>query len=343
VTVVGDRVHERVDRLLAEEQERWSAVDPDLRHPLEALRDFVGAGGKRLRPTFCYWAFVGAGGDPADPRIVDAGGALELLHTFAIIHDDVMDGSDQRRRLPTMHRTFIGDHVEGGWRGESRRFGEGAAVLVGDLAAMYGDVLLRSVPAEAHVVYDELRIELCAGQYLDLVGAVQGPRLVERAERIERYKSAKYTVERPLQFGAAVAGRLEELAEALSAVGLPLGEAFQLRDDLLGVFGDPAATGKPVGDDLRGGKLTPLLAAGVARVPPGEADPFARLGAVDLDDAEIDAMQEFLVSSGAVAKVEEDIERRFRTTLDAIRSLPFDAQARTALEELASYAAFRDH
>lgn len=343
LSMVGEQVRQRVDRLLAEEEARWTAVDTDLAAPLRALRDFVNGGGKRLRPTFCYWSFVGAGGDADDPRVLDAGGALELLHTFAIVHDDVMDGSDQRRNAPTIHRQFIDEHEDSSWRGESRRFGEGAAILVGDLATTYGDMLVRTLPPQAHSVFDELRIELCAGQFLDLAGSVHGPRDAERAARIARYKSAKYTVERPLHFGAAVVGRLDELGPGLSAAGLPLGEAFQLRDDLLGVFGDPEATGKPVGDDLRDGKLTPLLAAGTAAVTAGTADPLERVGADDLSADEIATMQAFLVESGAVAEVEEQIARLLDRTLEAIAALPYPTEVRAQLEELARYAALRDH
>jgi geranylgeranyl diphosphate synthase type I len=261
----GARAAQRILTLLDAEVERWQTVDPALVAPLLSLRELVAAGGKRLRPAFCHWAFVGAGGRADDSTVVDAGAAIELLHTFALVHDDVMDGSDRRRGLPSIHRRFIDLHHEAGWHGEARRFGEGSAILVGDFAFVYADVLMASAPAVARPVFDELRIELCVGQYLDLAATAAGGRDPGQARRIEWYKSGKYTVERPLHLGAALAGRLHDLRAPLSAVGLPLGEAFQLRDDLLGVFGDPAVTGKPVGDDLREGKLTPLVASAASR------------------------------------------------------------------------------
>ena len=189
-----------------------------------------------------------------------------------------MDGSTLRRGRPAVHAAFETRHDAIGGRGERRRFGEGAAILIGDFAFVYADILFAGAPDAARAVFDELRLELCVGQFLDLVGTAGGSADPEQAARIERYKSGKYTVERPLHLGAALAGRLDELAAPLSAVGLPLGEAFQLRDDLLGVFGDPAVTGKPVGDDLREGKLTPLVAAAAARADAGSSAAPGRLG-----------------------------------------------------------------
>jgi geranylgeranyl diphosphate synthase type I len=321
---------------------RWGTVDPSLEEPLVALRALVIAGGKRLRPAFCHWAFVGAGGAPDDPRVVDAGSALELLHTFALIHDDVMDGSDTRRGLPAIHAGAIDEHRSRAWRGEARRFGEGAAILVGDLAFVYADILFGEAPTPARGVFDELRVELCIGQYLDLVGTASGSNDPVQAARIERYKSGKYTVERPLHLGAALAGRLEELAAPLSAVGLPLGEAFQLRDDLLGVFGDEAVTGKPVGDDLREGKLTPLIADAAGRVDGAGASLLARVGRPDISDAEVASIQELLVETGARDEIEHAIERLVDRALDELARAPLTAEARVALAELATFVAWRD-
>ncbi|MFL6243571.1 MAG: polyprenyl synthetase family protein [Acidimicrobiia bacterium] len=339
---VGSRVEARIATLIDDEIARWRRVDPDLAEPLVALRDLVRAGGKRLRPAFCHWAFVGAGGAHDDPVVVDAGAALELLHTFALVHDDVMDGSNLRRGLPAIHRRFMTRHDVQRWRGEARRYGEGAAILVGDFAFVYSDILLRSAPEIARPVFDELRIELCVGQYLDLEGTASGSIDPVQAARIERYKSGKYTVERPLHLGAALAGRLEELADPLSAFGLPLGEAFQLRDDILGVFGDVAVTGKPVGDDLREGKLTPLVAAAAARATGSAARRLQNLGRADLDDAEIAGLQAVLVDTGAVDEVERSIERLVEQALDALAVAPIASEARVALEELGTFVAWRD-
>ena len=340
--VVDERVEQRVMALLDAEVERWSATDRALRAPVMALRALVAAGGKRLRPAFCHWAYAGAGGDHADPFAVDAGAALELLHTFALVHDDVMDGSDRRRGRASIHREFIDCHALNAWHGEPRRFGEGVAILVGDLAFVYADMLMTNASPLARRVFDELRVELCVGQFLDLAGTATGSRDPAAARRIERYKSGKYTVERPLHLGAALADRLEELKAPLSAFGLPLGEAFQLRDDILGVFGDPARTGKPVGDDLREGKLTPLVAAAAARARGTDARMLARLGDGDLTDADIAALQTVLIETGARAETEATIERLVAEALDALVRLPVTADAKQALEELGMFAAWRD-
>jgi geranylgeranyl diphosphate synthase type I len=339
---VGARAEARVIELLDEEITRWRAVDPVLGEPLAALRELVLAGGKRLRPAFCHWAFVGAGGSPDDPLVVNAGAALELLHTFALVHDDVMDGSRRRRGLAAIHEQFIARHDDAGRRGEGRRFGEGAAILVGDFAFVYADKLFGMASPVAREVFDELRVELCVGQFLDLVGTASGSSDAAQASRIARYKSGKYTVERPMHLGAALADRLDELAAPLSAVGLPLGEAFQLRDDILGVFGDASVTGKPVGDDLREGKLTPLVAFAARRADRNGAKLLENLGRQDLDDATIAAMQAFLVECGARDEVEHEIERLVEQSLVALISTPITSEARVALQELGTFVAWRD-
>ena len=339
---VGRRVDARILGVLDGELARWRNVDPELGEPIGALRALIAAGGKRLRPAFCHWAFVGAGGDPDDRRVVDAGAALELLHTFALVHDDVMDGSDQRRGLPAVHRAFIDRHLSRGWQGDPRRSGEGAAILVGDFAFVYADLVLGDIQPAARAIFDELRLELCVGQYLDLVGTASASRDPNQAVRIERYKSGKYTVERPLHLGAALAGAGDDVRLALSAVGLPLGEAFQLRDDLLGVFGDSSVTGKPVGDDLREGKLTPLIAAATTRVSGCDRNLLARVGSADLTPAEVVAIQDLLVACGAVAEIEGRIAARVEDALAALDRAPLTFEARDALAELTRFAAWRD-
>ena len=332
----------RVGALLDQEIHRWSAIDADLADLVECLADLIAAGGKRLRPAFCHWAFVGAGGDAADPMVVDAGGAFELLHAFALVHDDIMDGSDQRRGRATAHVSYAARHAREGWRGESRRFGEGVAILVGDLAFVYADMLMAAVPPEARAIYDELRVELNIGQYLDVLGTARGRASLATARRISSYKSGKYTVERPLHVGAALAGRLDELAGALSGYGLPLGEAFQLRDDLLGAFGDAVATGKPVGDDLREGKPTPLLAIAAQRATGAAARRLRRAGDPTLSDVEVRELQEVLVDTGAREEIERAIERLAVEAMEAVKSSPLAEEAQVALTELAAYVAWRD-
>jgi len=335
-------VEDRVSGLLDRELERWAAVDPDLAEPVCALRDLVLAGGKRLRPAFCHWAYVGAGGGPDDQAVIDAGAALELLHTFALVHDDIMDGSATRRGTDTIHVQFEAGHALDGWRGEARRFGEGVAILVGDLAFVYADHLLAGAPPAAHDVFTELRIEVNVGQYLDLLGTARGRVNEGTARRISRFKSGKYTVERPLHLGAALAGRLDDLAGPLSAYGLPLGEAFQLRDDLLGVFGDDVATGKPVGEDLREGKPTLLYAMAAARASAADAAVLTRYGSPDLDEDGVVALQDVLLATGAVEAVEDAIDRLVAEAVEALDATVLAGAARDALVELAYYVAGRD-
>ncbi|HEY6697004.1 MAG TPA: polyprenyl synthetase family protein [Acidimicrobiales bacterium] len=336
------RVDERLARLFDAEVTRWQSIDPAIAAPLRALRHLVDAGGKRLRPAFCYWAFVGAGGDPDDARIIDAGAAFELLHAFALVHDDVMDGSDTRRGAPTTHVEFAGEHQAGDWRGEARRYGEGAAILVGDLSHVYADVLLGDVGGDAAAVWHELRLELNVGQYLDLQATARADRDRIVAHRIARYKSGKYTIERPLHVGAALAGRLGDLQGALSAYGDPLGEAFQLRDDVLGAFGDPAVTGKPVGQDLREGKPTPLLAVAVELASDGRTNLLDRVGQPGLSDSEVVAIQQLLVDGGALDEIERLIERLTARAIDAIDAADISSRARDELVDLARFVASRD-
>lgn len=342
---VAGRVDERLGDLLDAEQRRWLAERPDLADPVEVLARFLAHGGKRLRPAFCYWAYVGAGGEPGAAEVIDACAALELLHAFALIHDDVMDGSTRRRGEDTVHVHYQRRHRELGWHGESRRFGEGMAVLVGDLAISYADSLLAGArPGVAHV-YGELKLEMVMGQCLDLLGAARGGLDIASARQVALLKSGKYTVERPLHLGAALAGRLDELAEPLSAYGLPLGEAFQLRDDLLGAFGDEVDTGKPVGDDFREGKPTALVALALEHAHrQGDLvsqSSLSRLGHEDLSSAEIEAIRAAVERTGARADVEEMVNKLVKDSCDALAGVPVTAEASAALSELAHFVGGR--
>lgn len=340
---IGEAVVGRISSLLAAETDRWSQVDPSLDEPIACLRALVEAGGKRLRPAFCHWAFVGAGGDPADPRLVDAEAALELLHSFALLHDDVMDGSAVRRGRPTVHADNARLHQSRGWSGEPRRFGEGVAILVGDLAFVYADMLMAAVTPEVFEVFAQLRLEVNIGQYLDLRGTALGGVTVDEARRICRYKSGLYTVERPLHLGAALAGRGSELNAPLSDYGAPLGEAFQLRDDLLGAFGDEGATGKPVGEDFREGKPTLLHALARSRATGAQTAVLSeRFGAADMDDADVDAIRAVLESTGARAEVEARIEGLTDEALSALDRAGLTPEATSELATLAVFVAGRD-
>ena len=282
--------------------------------------------------------------------MVDAGAALELLHTAALIHDDVIDGSSRRHGAPTVHVEQASWHRSAGLQGDPVHFGEGVAVLVGDLALVYGDRLLAGAPRQAALVYDEMRVEVNVGQYLDVLGAADRGALasdagVARAERINRYKTAKYTVERPLHLGAALAAPdgFAAVAPKLSEFGLPLGEAFQLRDDLLGVFGDPRVTGKPVGDDLREGKPTLLASLAACRATGAGADFLrSRFGARDLGAEEVSRLQEIIEATGARAEVEETIVGLLDEANAALQRLPLSADAIAALGQVAEFVAGRE-
>ena len=342
LAVVADQVTALLDGVLADEVHRWSALDPDLAAPVGALRRLVLTGGKRLRPAFCHWSFVGAGGNPDDPRILDTAAAFELLQVFALIHDDVMDASPTRRGTPTIHTEFADRHRAAGWRGDARHFGEGVAILVGDVAHVYADRLMTGAPPAALDIWHELRIEVNIGQYLDLAGTVRGTTDLETARRISRYKSGKYTIERPLHMGAALRGRLDDLRPVLDAYGVPLGEAFQLRDDLLGVFGETEVTGKPIGEDLREGKPTPLLAIATELADDRQREVLARVGSPELDPADISVLQEVIEATGARGRIEEQVRGLTARAAAALDRSPLTAEATEALCELASFVGERD-
>ena len=342
--LIADRVAARLDAVLTPELDRWAALDPDLREPMAEIRRLVLSGGKRLRPAFCTWGYVAVGGDQQAEIVTDAGAAFELMHAFALFHDDVMDDADSRRGEATTHTVYSGRHAGSGWSGESRRFGEGMAILIGDLAFVYADQLLVDANRVAWRIWNELRIELNVGQVLDVLGSVRGVRDVAQAERICRYKSGKYTIERPLHLGAALADpdRFDSIAPALSAYGLPLGDAFQMRDDVMGAFGDTAATGKPVGGDLREGKPTPLLARALAAASAAQGQVLTKVGRSDLTDGDVADIQQTLVDTGALADLESTIVRLTGEAIEAIEAADIDDTARDELVALAAFVSQRE-
>jgi geranylgeranyl diphosphate synthase type I len=308
-------------------------------------------GGKRLRPAFCYWAWRGAGGTDTE-EILTAATALEFFQAAALIHDDVMDGSDTRRGMPSIHRRFTALHHRAGWSGNGEQFGLASAVLAGDLCLVWSDELFAasglsaSQLRRARVVYDRMRTELMGGQYLDILEQALAPGRgqdgVARARRVIRYKSAKYTIEHPLLIGGLLAGATDDLLTAYSAYGLPLGEAFQLRDDILGVFGDPALTGKPAGDDLREGKRTVLVATTLERATPVQEDLVQRLlGDPHLDAAGVGELREVIRATGALQAVEELIAALVAEARTALRQARLAEPAGTVLSGLVDAATLR--
>ena len=340
---IARRVDARLQLLLDTERTRWSAFDTDLTQPIDEIARLVLAGGKRLRPAFCHWGFVGAGGNPDDQRVIDAGAAFELMHAFALFHDDVMDGSATRRGEPTTHIVMSELHEKNSWVGESRRFGEGAAILVGDLAFVYADQLLLGAPQPVWSIWNELRVELNFGQYLDMLGSANSERRLVKAERICRYKSGKYTIERPLHLGAVLAApeKAEQLLPALSAYGLPLGDAFQMRDDVMGAFGETSVTGKPVGDDLREGKPTPLMAMATARANAAQLGILQLVGNTVLNDAQVADVQAVIRETGALDQLEQLITSLTDEAIAAIGEAPLSQEARNELVELAAFVSWR--
>ncbi|GII55287.1 geranylgeranyl pyrophosphate synthase [Planotetraspora thailandica] len=334
-----ERVKVLVDGRLAGFLDEHAApvADPEVAAAYRLLRRFILGGGKRIRPLLCYWGWRGAGGEESD-QIISAGSALELCHAGLLIHDDIMDGSELRRGAPTMHRSLAGMHEGPG----APSFGHAAAILMGVLTLAWSDELLSASDVEpgrlraARALFDRLRAEVITGQYLDILAQVRDLSTVEQALMVVRYKTAKYTVERPLQIGGALAGADPVLLEAYSEIGLPLGEAFQLRDDILGMFGDPAQTGKSVLDDLREGKHTILIAHAFQHASGAEARHLgAWHGNPSLTEERAAELRDIVVSTGALARVEAMIADRSRDALHALHAAPVDPLARSGLAVLA--------
>lgn len=347
----SDRVQRVVDEVLEEQRTLLRSISDDLGVLDETLAEFL-KGGKRLRPAFCYWGWLGAGGNDSDlvaeQAVVQVAASLEFLQACALIHDDVMDGSETRRGRPAVHHRFANLHRGNQWLGSPEDFGVATAILAGDLCLSWADqTMLRAelrpdALQRAKRVYDELRTELMGGQYLDLLEQARGGGSIARASKVLRYKSAKYTIERPLHIGAALAGAPQPLFDVYSEYGLPLGEAFQLRDDVLGVFGDPKETGKPAGDDLREGKRTILVAMAFERASTAQQGAMREhLGDPALDHNGIATLRQIITETGALAETEALIESLFARALTALDSPLLEPRSAAALRELADVATHR--
>lgn len=360
-TRLVDFVQLAIDEFLAERATELSAISPALDELGRVAGDFL-AGGKRFRALFCYWGWQAVAGvddfDPlaaedasADlPAIVLAASALEVFHAAALVHDDIMDNSDTRRGLPAAHRLFERLHRDGSWAGNPGDFGQSAALLLGDLLLGWSDELFDrgtallqqpSVGRAGRAEFNRMRTEVTAGQYLDILeenswASHPDSTALARAHKVIVYKSAKYSVEAPLAIGAALGGASVAQLAALRDFGLPLGVAYQLRDDLLGVFGDPDVTGKPAGDDLREGKRTVLIALAGARLPAHLRTIVDELlGDPDLDAQQVDMIRTVLRDCGAVAEVELIIDHNVELARKAIADAPIAGSARAQLLRLA--------
>ncbi|HEX5334373.1 MAG TPA: polyprenyl synthetase family protein [Propionicimonas sp.] len=312
---------------------------------LDLLSGMVNSGGKRFRPRMAHWGWV-AGGGTSDLRgyadLVRVGAALELLHVFALIHDDVMDASETRRGQPSVHASARRQHVRLHGFGDAQRYGENIAILAGDLAHSEAGLLVAGLPVPMQELWRTLAIELMMGQGRDLVGAANGRRDLEHAREVARAKSGAYTVWRPLQLGAAAAGAGPRTLAALERYGIAVGEAFALRDDILGVIGDPVATGKPVGDDLIAGKPTVLLALATQRFSPRWRRALQRAGSGGrVSSGDIAALQAELVRSDVIGDVEAMIRDAVSTAFVALEDPAIDRSAAVGLEDLARRVAWR--
>ncbi|TKJ30475.1 polyprenyl synthetase [Blastococcus sp. CCUG 61487] len=351
-----DRLRTGISAALGEFLERQRTTLAGMDASLTPVVDEVAAlaaGGKRLRPSFAYWGWRGArdtgpGAAEDDDAVLRAVSALEFVHASALVHDDVMDAAATRRGRPSTHIGFAARHAAYALQGDGDLFGTGAAILVGDLSLVWSDEMLRcsgiseAALSRARAVWDTMRTEVTAGQYLDLLRAAGGLPGPDGALTVARYKSAGYTVQRPLQLGVAIAGAGPRAVEATTAIGLPLGEAFQLRDDVLGVFGDPTVTGKSADDDLREGKQTLLIAlAEEAADAAGRRLLGELLGNTSASTAEFDALRDLLESTGARARVEERIAQGTATARQAIADAPLADDAKAALDALAVAATSR--
>jgi geranylgeranyl diphosphate synthase type I len=352
----------RIDSLLDAQEPVLAGIGTDVAPLLALAREFT-SGGKRLRPAFCFWGHVAIAGTPADPTpLLTAAGSLDLLHVSALVHDDVMDASDTRRGVPSAHRQLEARHAQAGWRGDPAGFGRAGAILLGDLLLMWSSEMLSSsglgpeALRRATPLVDAVRTEVTCGQFLDVLaqaaplGSPEQPlsgasalALLDEVERVVEYKTARYTVVRPTQIGAAIAGATAEQLADLAAYASPLGRAFQYRDDLLGVFGDAAVTGKPAGDDLREGKLTVLTANALAHADVAAAGELVGLlGRQDLSASEIDRARDIIVQAGALSAAEAAIVRHHEQALTALDRAEITAEGRAALTRLAELAVKRE-
>ena len=322
-------------------------LDPALERVGREVADFVRLGGKRLRPAFVYWGHRATGADH-DGALLYPAGAVELLHAFALVHDDVMDRSALRRGRPAVHTALAEAHGEESLVGDAPWFGVGGAILAGDLAFVWSDQLFDEAPlapdvlTRARRVFNALRVEVMAGQYLDLRLSGKADATEADALHVALLKSGRYTVTRPLQLGAAVGAhdRDDRLDAALCGYGDAIGLAFQLRDDVLGLYGDPETTGKGAVEDLREGKRTVLVLRALALAGPGErAVLTAALGNPDLQDDAADRVRQIVESSGALESVERTLAVQQERARGRLAAVP--QPARAALEQLADLALHR--
>ena len=363
-TILLQLIQKELDDFCLARKSEFHKISPDLVPLIDFSQDLM-AGGKRFRALFAYWAWAGYSKNKLNETenenalrgMVGICAALEMFHAAALVHDDLIDQSDTRRGQPAVHKRFEALHTGDSWSGSPQRFGQAGSILVGDLllswsSEIFGNALRfspeRAIEIECRNEFSKMRSEIMAGQYLDVVeenaGSQRDPaEAVARAIQVMTYKTAKYSIEAPMLIGAAFAGASEAERAAIGAFAIPLGLAFQLRDDVLGVFGDPKITGKPAGDDLREGKHTVLIALTREVLTGSVRKVFDdMLSARDLNIDQIAFLQQTIIGSGALKKTETQIENFGREALSALESMPIEANARKALSELANQVMKRD-
>ena len=362
-------VQSQLDHFCSARRSEFEAISTDLVPVVDFTQSLLG-GGKRFRALFCYWAWRAAIAQSSltdeqlaesEIGLVGIASALEMFHAAALVHDDLLDQSDTRRGAPAVHKRFEAMHEAQKWAGSAERFGTAGSVLVGDLmlgwsSEIFGNALLHSVNKEIEAAcrdeFSLMRVEVMAGQYLDVLEENAAPirsieEAVGRAEKVILYKTAKYSIEAPLRIGASFAGASEELLHSMTNFGIPLGTAFQLRDDVLGVFGDPEVTGKPAGDDLREGKRTVLVALTKLALNESSAAKSAEfeklLTSKTTAEHDIAKMQNMISESGALEKTERMIEELADRSLDSLTQADLADDGRAALTELALKVINRSH
>jgi geranylgeranyl diphosphate synthase type I len=354
-----NRVQEQLDDFCSIQRADFEAISDDLLPVIDFTQSLLG-GGKRFRALFCYWSWVGQlpyfSIQSDDQRrasaeaMIGIAASLEMFHAAALVHDDLLDQSDTRRGAPSVHKRFEQLHRDSRWAGSPERYGVAGSVLVGDLmlgwsSEIFGSALLKAPSAEIEAAcrqeFSKMRVEVMAGQYLDIVEENSAVTrsvddAVGRANRVILYKSAKYSIEAPLLIGAAFAGADNPTLRAVSNFGIPLGMAFQLRDDILGVFGDPKVTGKPAGDDLREGKRTVLVGYTRQSLSPAVGKLFDELlSSRDLTDEQIKFLQQTITESGSLEKVERTIEQLADEAMSNLDNLIMEETAKDQLTVLA--------
>jgi geranylgeranyl diphosphate synthase type I len=309
------------------------------------LGDLLVGRGKRLRVAMSYWGFLAAGGTHGSAdygSLIRAAAALEALHLFALVHDDVMDASASRRGRPSAHVEATRWHSAAQGVGDATLFGTNMAVLLGDLAHTVADRIADDLPRPLRKVWYALSVELVAGQRADLTGAAAGRRDLAHAEHVARLKSGRYSIERPLELGALAAGAMPEVVDALLGCGEHIGRAFALRDDYLGVWGDPRLTGKPAGDDLYEAKATVLLTLARARLKGHAAYILARLGTPDVTSDDIPVLAIAMREAGVDSALEELISAEYETAVECLGASTLSPVGVAGIREAAKAIAWRD-